>query len=42
MVPAALAVFRVAGDGKLEFARKYDVDTGAGRTHYGMGIVGLD
>jgi 6-phosphogluconolactonase len=41
-VPAALSVFRVAGDGKLEFARKYDVDTGADRTHYWMGIIGLD
>jgi 6-phosphogluconolactonase (cycloisomerase 2 family) len=40
--PAALSVFRVADDGKLEFARKYDVDTGAGRTQYWMGIVGLD
>lgn len=41
-VPAALAVFRVAGDGQLEFVRKYDVDTGAGRTQYWMGIIGLD
>ena len=41
-VPAALAVFRVAGDGKLEFVRKYDVYTGAGRTQYWMGIIGLD
>jgi 6-phosphogluconolactonase (cycloisomerase 2 family) len=41
-VPAALAVFRVAGDGRLEFVRKYDVDTGSGRTQYWMGIVGLD
>ena len=29
-VPAALAVFRVAGEGKLEFLRKYDVQTGQG------------
>jgi 6-phosphogluconolactonase len=37
-VPAALAVFRVGDDGKLDFARKYDIDTG-GRIHYWMGIV---
>jgi hypothetical protein len=41
-VPAALSLFRVAGDGRLEFARKYDVDTGADRTQYWMGIIGLD
>ena len=29
-VPASLAVFRIAGDGKLEFLRKYDVQTGQG------------
>ena len=40
-VPAALSVFRIAGSGKLEFVRKYDVETGADRTHYWMGIVGL-
>jgi 6-phosphogluconolactonase len=39
-VPAALSVFRLGTDGKLEFVRKYDVDTAAGRTHYWMGIVG--
>ena len=36
--PAALSVFRVGADGKLDFVRKYDVDT-AGKTHYWMGIV---
>jgi 6-phosphogluconolactonase (cycloisomerase 2 family) len=40
-VPAALSVFRVAADGKLEFVRKYDVDASGGRTHYWMGMVGL-
>ncbi len=29
-VPASLAVFRVADDGKLAFLRKYDVPTGQG------------
>ena len=41
-VSAALSVFRVADDGKLEFVRKYDVDTGGGKTHYWSGIVGLE
>ncbi len=39
-VPAALSVFRVGADGKLDFARKYDVATN-GKIHYWMGIVGL-
>jgi 6-phosphogluconolactonase len=29
-LPAALTIYRVGQDGKLEFARKYDVDTGGG------------
>ena len=40
VVPAALSVFRVGVDGKLDFVRKYDVDA-AGKTHYWMGIVGI-
>jgi hypothetical protein len=40
--PAAMSVFRVGDDGKLDFVRKYDVETGAGKTQYWMGIVGLD
>jgi 6-phosphogluconolactonase len=39
-VPAGLAVFRVRGDGKLDFARKYDVDVGS-RNLFWMGIVPL-
>jgi 6-phosphogluconolactonase len=39
-VPASLAVFRVRGDGKLDFARKYDVDVGS-RNLFWMGIVPL-
>jgi 6-phosphogluconolactonase len=39
-VPASLAVFRVRGDGKLEFARKYDVNVG-NRNLFWMGIVSL-
>ena len=30
LVPASLAVFRMGADGKLDFARKYDVATGRG------------
>ena len=40
-VPAAMTIFRVGTDGKLEFIRKYDVDASGGRTQYWMGIVGL-
>lgn len=39
-VPAALSVFRVGDDGKLDFVRRYDVETNGG-TQYWMGIVGL-
>ena len=40
VVPASLAVFRVRGDGKLDFARKYDVAVG-GRNMFWMGITAL-
>jgi len=40
IVPASLAVFRVRSDGKLEFARKYDLDVGS-RNLFWMGIVSL-
>jgi hypothetical protein len=40
IVPASLAVFRVRSDGKLEFARKYDLDVGS-RNLFWMGIVPL-
>jgi 6-phosphogluconolactonase len=39
-VPASLAVFRVRNDGKLEFARKYDLNVGS-RNLFWMGIVSL-
>ena len=38
--PAGLSVFRVDDDGKLTFARKYDVDVG-GKTMFWMGMVPL-
>jgi 6-phosphogluconolactonase len=39
-VPASLAVFRVRSDGKLEFARKYDLNV-VSRNLFWMGIVPL-
>ena len=39
-IPASLAVFRIRNDGKLEFMRKYDVDTSKGSLFW-MGIVPL-
>ncbi len=40
-VPATLALFRVRDDGKLQFARKYDMETSASRSLYWTGIVSL-
>ena len=39
-IPASLAVFRIAGDGRLDFVRKYDVDVGD-KTMFWMGMVEL-
>ncbi|MBZ5641796.1 MAG: lactonase family protein [Acidobacteriia bacterium] len=39
-LPASLAVFRVRSDGKLDFARKYDLNVGH-RNLFWMGIVPL-
>ena len=39
--PASLAVFRVRADGKLDFVRKYDVETDRGKNLFWMGIVSL-
>jgi 6-phosphogluconolactonase len=41
LVPASLAVFRVRSDGKLDFVRKYDVETDRGRNLFWMGLVSL-
>jgi hypothetical protein len=35
---AALSLFRIAADGRLEFARSYDIDVG-NRTMWWMGMV---
>ena len=40
-VPCCLSVFRIGDDGRLDFARRYDVDTAGGRTMWWMGMVGL-
>ena len=40
MIPASLAVFRVLNDGRLDFVRKYDVDTTTGSLFW-MAIVPL-
>ena len=39
-LPAGLIVYRIADDGRLTFARKYDVETG-GRQHFWSGMVTL-
>jgi 6-phosphogluconolactonase (cycloisomerase 2 family) len=40
LAPAALTVFRIGDDGKLTFARKYDIESG-GKLQWWAGIVGL-
>jgi 6-phosphogluconolactonase len=40
-VPASIALFRVGAGGKLEFARKYDVETSPDRQLFWTGIVSL-
>jgi 6-phosphogluconolactonase len=39
-VSAGLSVYRIGGDGKLDFVRKYDVDVG-GKNQFWSGVVGL-
>ena len=39
-LPAGLSVFRIGADGKLDFVRKYDIDTGS-RTQFWSGMVTL-
>ncbi len=38
---ASLAVYRVGGDGKLDFVRKYDIETMAAHSLFWMGLVSL-
>src|SRR5215469_4217101 len=39
--PASLAVFRVGADGKLDYVRKYDVETRGDRDLFWMGVLTL-
>jgi 6-phosphogluconolactonase (cycloisomerase 2 family) len=39
--PATLSVFRIGGDGKLQFVKKYDQDTTGGKNLFWTGIVKL-
>jgi 6-phosphogluconolactonase (cycloisomerase 2 family) len=40
-IPAAIGMFRVGGDGKLEFVRKYDIDATAQKQQFWAGMVTL-
>jgi 6-phosphogluconolactonase len=40
-LPAAISMFRIGGDGKLEFVRKYDVDATAQKQQFWAGMVTL-
>jgi 6-phosphogluconolactonase len=40
-IPAALSVFRIHDDGKLEFTRRYDIDTPDNQLQYWIGIIGV-
>jgi 6-phosphogluconolactonase (cycloisomerase 2 family) len=40
-VPAAISVFRIGGDGKLEFVRKYDIDATTQKQQFWAGMVTL-
>ena len=39
-LPAGLSVFRIGADGRLDFVRKYDIDTGS-KTQFWSGMVAL-
>jgi 6-phosphogluconolactonase len=41
MLPAGLSVFRIGSDGKLEFARKYDLDASMQKQQFWAGIITL-
>jgi len=40
-VPAAIGMFRIGGDGKLEFVRNYDIDATASKQQFWAGMVTL-
>jgi hypothetical protein len=40
-VPAAIGMFRIGGDGKLEFVRKYDIDATTEKQQFWAGMITL-
>ena len=40
-LPAAISMFRIDGDGKLEFVRKYDIDATVQKQQFWAGMVTL-
>jgi hypothetical protein len=40
-VPAAISMFRIGDDGKLEFVRKYDIDATTEKQQFWAGIITL-
>jgi len=40
-VPASMGVYRVRDDGKLDYVRKYDVETDGAKSLFWMGLVSL-
>jgi 6-phosphogluconolactonase len=40
-LPAAISMFRIGGDGKLEFVRKYDIDATTQKQQFWAGMVAL-
>jgi hypothetical protein len=40
-IPAAIGMFRIGGDGKLEFVRNYDIDATAQKQQFWAGMVAL-
>jgi 6-phosphogluconolactonase len=41
MIPASLVLFHIHADGKLEFANRYEIETGGSRSLFWAGIVSL-
>jgi hypothetical protein len=40
-IPARLTAFRIRDDGKLDFVRQYDIETGGSKSLFWTGIVSL-
>jgi len=40
-LPAAIVLYRIGGDGKLAFARKYDIDASTSKQQFWAGMVTL-